>query len=194
VTEPAEGFTRGFGYQGGVTRDGWRRGSWQAGVGAEFKAGLRAPGPWRINLHGFGEMVPRPDNRVTLHPTRTDKWGIPLVHIDCGLGDSERRMIERANADAKEMLDMAGCADISVRTHSGSLGLGIHEMGTAHMGKDPATSVLNQYNQAHDVPNLFVTDGACMASGGCQNPSLTYMAMAARGAHHAAEFLKEGRI
>jgi choline dehydrogenase-like flavoprotein len=194
VTEPAEGFTRGFGFQGGVTRDGWRRGSWQTGVGAEFKAGLRAPGPWRINLGGFGEMLPRPENRVTLHPTRTDKWGIPLVHIDCGLGESERRMIERANADAKEMLEMAGCTDISVRRHSGSLGLGIHEMGTAHMGKDPAKSVLNQYNQAHDVPNLFITDGACMASGGCQNPSLTYMAMSARGAHFAVEFLKEGKI
>ena len=194
VTEPAEGYTRGYGFQGGVTRENWRRGSWQAGVGAEFKEGLRAPGPWRINLYGFGEMMPRPDNRVTLHPTRTDKWGIPLVHIDCGLGDSERRMVAQVNADAKEMLELAGCSDIRTSGGHGDLGLGIHEMGTAHMGKDPAKSVLNQYNQAHDVPNLFVTDGACMASGGCQNPSLTYMAMAARGAHHAAAFLKEGRI
>jgi choline dehydrogenase-like flavoprotein len=194
VTETAEGFTRGFGFQGGVMRENWRRGSGQAGVGEEFKAGLRAPGPWRINLYGFGEMLPRPDNRVTLHPTRTDKWGIPLVHIDCSVGEAERRMAAQANADAKEMLELAGCGDIRVSRSHGDLGLGIHEMGTAHMGKDPAKSVLNQYNQAHDVPNLFVTDGASMASGGCQNPSLTYMALAARGAHHAAEFLKEGRI
>ncbi|HYD23435.1 MAG TPA: GMC family oxidoreductase [Croceibacterium sp.] len=194
VTEPGEGYTRGYGFQGGVTRDNWRRGSWQTGVGAEFKAGLRAPGPWRISLSGFGEMLPRPENRVTLHPTRVDKWGIPLVHIDCGLGDSDRRMVEQVGVDAREMLELAGCTDISVRQHYGGAGLGIHEMGTAHMGKDPARSVLNQYNQAHDVPNLFVTDGACMASSGCQNPSLSYMAMSARGAHYAAEFLKEGRI
>jgi choline dehydrogenase-like flavoprotein len=194
VTEVADGYSRGYGFQGGIYRDNWRRGAWQAGVGAEFKAGLRAPGPWRVNLYGFGEMLPRPDNRVTLHPTRTDKWGMPLVHIDCGLGDIERRMVAQVNADAKEMLELAGCTDIRVRDGHGDLGLGIHEMGTAHMGKDPARSVLNRYNQAHDVPNLFVTDGACMASGGCQNPSLTYMAMSARAAHHAAEFLKEGRI
>jgi choline dehydrogenase-like flavoprotein len=194
VTEAAEGYTRGFGFQGGVTRENWRRGAGQAGVGEQFKAGLRAPGPWRINLYGFGEMLPRPDNRVTLHPSKTDKWGIPQVHIDCELGDSERRMVAQVNADAKEMLELAGCRDIRVSGSHGDLGLGIHEMGTVHMGKDPAKSVLNQYNQAHDVPNLFVTDGACMASGGCQNPSLTYMAMSARGAHFAAEFLKQGRI
>jgi choline dehydrogenase-like flavoprotein len=194
VTEPAETFVRGYGFQGGVMRDNWRRGIGQPGVGAELKAKLRAPGPWRISLSGFGEMLPRPDNRVTLHPTRTDKWGIPLVHIDCAMGENERAMIQQASADALEMLTMAGCTDIHARTHYGGLGLGIHEMGTAHMGKDPTRSVLNKYNQAHDVPNLFVTDGACMASGGCQNPSLTYMAMSARGAHFAAEFLKEGRI
>ena len=103
-------------------------------------------------------------------------------------------MMEQVNADAREMLTMAGCTQIDTRKHYGGLGLGIHEMGTAHMGKDPSKSVLNKYNQAHDVPNLFVTDGSCMASGGCQNPSLTYMAMSARGAHFATEFLKEGKI
>ena len=193
VTEPAE-FARGYGFQGGVLRDNWRRGVGQPGVGAELKQKLRAPGPWRIGLSGFGEMLPRADNRVTLHKTRKDKWGIPLVHIDCSLGDNDRKMIEQVGKDAKEMLEMAGCTDITVRKHYGGAGLGIHEMGTAHMGKDPAKSVLNKYNQTHDVPNLFVTDGACMASGGCQNPSLTYMAMSARGAHHAAQFLKEGKI
>ena len=194
VTEPGEGFLRGYGFQGGAMRENWRRGIWQAGVGAELKKRLRRPGPWRLGLGGFGEMLPRADNRVTLHPTRTDKWGMPIPHIDCSLGENERRMIAQANEDARAMLEMAGCTDIQVRDHYGGLGLGIHEMGTARMGRDPATSVLNQYNQAHDVPNLFVTDGACMASSGCQNPSLTYMAMSARGAHYAAEFLRAGKI
>ncbi|TFI57317.1 GMC family oxidoreductase [Sphingomonas parva] len=194
VTEPAEGFTRGYGFQGGVLRDNWRRGVSRPSVGAELKNELRRPGPWRIGLSGFGEMLPRPENRVTLHRTRKDKWGVPIVHIDCGLGDNEKKMIEQVAKDQREMLEMAGCTDIYVNKHYGGVGLGIHEMGTAHMGKDPAKSVLNKYNQAHDVPNLFVTDGACMASGGCQNPSLTYMAMSARGAHYAASFLKEGKI
>lgn len=194
VTEPAQGFVRGYGFQGGVMRDNWRRGVGQAGVGAEFKANLRQPGPWRIHLGGFGEMLPRPENRVTLHPTRTDQWGMPLVHIECSLGPNDLKMIDQVNADAKEMLERAGATDIYVRKHYGGLGLGIHEMGTAHMGKDPTKSVLNKYNQAHDVPNLFITDGACMASGGCQNPSLSYMAMSARGAHFAAEFLRDGVI
>ena len=110
------------------------------------------------------------------------------------MGPNEYAMIEQANADAVEMLQKAGCTDISTHEHYGGLGLGIHEMGTARMGKDPQTSVLNGYNQAHDVPNLFITDGACMASGGCQNPSLTYMAMSARGAYFAVQFLKEGII
>ena len=194
VTEPTEGFLRGFGFQGGVMRDNWRRGIGTPGVGAEFKVRLRAPGPWRIHLSGFGEMLPRPDNRVTLNHNRTDRWGLPIPHIVCTLGDNDRRLMAQANEDASTMLEMAGCTDIRVREHYGGTGRGIHEMGTARMGRDPATSVLNAYNQAHDVPNLFVTDGSCMASSGCQNPSLTYMAMSARGAHHAAEFLQAGRI
>ncbi|MFN3388188.1 MAG: GMC oxidoreductase [Allosphingosinicella sp.] len=194
VTEPGEGFTRGYGFQGGATRDNWRRGIWQKGVGAELKQSLRRPGPWKLHVSGFGEMLPRPDNRVTLHPTRTDKWGMPIPHIECSLGDNDRKLIAQVGEDARAMLEMAGCTDIYVRKHYGGVGLGIHEMGTARMGRDPRTSVLNRYNQAHDVPNLFITDGACMTSGGCQNPSLTYMAMSARGAHYAAEFLKAGTI
>ena len=194
VSEPGEGFHRGYGFQGGVMRDNWRRGLGRPGVGAEFKHSMRAPGPWRIGMGGFGEMLPRADNRVTLHKTRVDKWGMPIVHIDCSLGPNEKKMIAQLQADQKEILERAGCTDIHVGKHYGGLGLGIHEMGTAHMGKDPTKSVLNKYNQTHDVPNLFVTDGACMASGGCQNPSLSYMAMSARGAHYAAEFLREKRI
>jgi choline dehydrogenase-like flavoprotein len=194
VTEPGEGFVRGYAFQGGVMRDSWQRGTWRAGIGAELKASLRQPGPWRIHLSGFGEMLPRPENRVTLNRASLDKWGIPIPHIECTLGDNDRAIITRVGEDARAMLAMAGCTDIDVREHYGGTGLGIHEMGTARMGRDPATSVVNRYNQAHDVPNLFVTDGSCMASSGCQNPSLTYMAMSARGAHHAAEFLRAGQI
>lgn len=194
VSEETPDFHRGFGFQGGVMRDSWKRGAWKAGVGAEFKTSLRAPGPWKIGMGGFGEMLPRADNRVTLHATKKDQWGMPLVHIDCSLGENDKKMIAQIRADARDMLERAGCTDIHVGEHYGGLGLGIHEMGTAHMGKDPTRSVLNKHNQTHDVPNLFVTDGACMASGGCQNPSLTYMAMSARGAHFASQFLKEGRI
>ena len=195
VTEKDETFVRGFGFQGGIMRGNWRSGVGKPGVGAEFKASLRHPGPWHVGLGGFGEMLPRPENRVTINTATLDKWGMPIVHIDAGLSDNEKKMVERMRSDAREMLERAGVQDIHVSSeHYGGLGLGIHEMGTAHMGKDPTKSVLNKYNQAHDVPNLFITDGAAMASGGCQNPSLTYMALSARGAHYAAQFLKEGRI
>ncbi|CUS45785.1 MAG: GMC family oxidoreductase [Pseudomonadota bacterium] len=193
VTEPGDGYTRGFGFQGRGLRSSWQRGIGEPGTGAALKARLRKPGPWTLNLNGFGEMMPRPENRVTLHPTRTDKWGIPIPHIDVALGAQDRKMIDQASADARTMLEMAGCTDVVQYKHYGGLGLGIHEMGTARMGKDPKTSVLNGHNQAHDVPNLFITDGSCMASSGCQNPSLTYMAMSARGAHHAVELLRAGK-
>ena len=194
VTEAADGYVRGFGFQGRIVRDGWQRGMYEPGVGAALKTRLRTPGPWRLSLGGFGEMLPRPDNRITLNDRKVDKWGIAIPHIDVSLGPNEHAMIAQVGKDARELLELVGCTDISVRKHYGGVGLGIHEMGTARMGHDPMTSVVNKYNQAHDVPNLFVTDGACMASSGCQNPSLTYMAMSARAAHHAVEFLKEGKL
>jgi choline dehydrogenase-like flavoprotein len=193
VTEEAS-FVRGYGFQGRGLRSSWQRGTWMPGVGEAFKAELRKPGPWTLSLSGFGEMLPDPNNRVTLSSTATDKWGIPVPHIDVTLGKNDLAMIDQVNKDAVEMLEKAGATNIQSRPHYGGSGLGIHEMGTAQMGHDPRTSVLNKYNQAHDVPNLFVTDGSCMSSGGCQNPSLTYMAMSARGAHHAVEFLKAGKI
>ena len=193
VTEPA-GFHRGFGFQGSAYRVGWGRGNGKPGVGKAFKESLHSPGPWQIFLWGFGEMLPRADNRVTLHADRKDQWGMPIVHIDCSYGPNERAMIDQANADAVEMLTMAGCTNVQAHRNNGTVGFGIHEMGTVRMGRDPATSVLNRHNQAHDVPNLYVTDGSCMTSTGCQNPSLTYMAMSARAAHHAAESLREGRL
>jgi choline dehydrogenase-like flavoprotein len=198
VTEPTGDFVRGYAFQGGTARMGWERGEWGPGIGVPMKERLRMPGEWVMHLSGFGEMLPNPDNRVTLHPTQTDKWGIALVHIDCGLGDNDRKIAARANLDAVEMLQKAGFVGVQVRDDSHGdtnplpPGYGIHEMGTARMGRDPATSVLNAFNQAHDVPNLFISDGAAMASSACQNPSLTYMALSARAAGHAAQLLKEG--
>jgi choline dehydrogenase-like flavoprotein len=194
VSEPGA-FSRGFGFQGSVMRRNWSTtAGLEPGVGESFKQEMRKPGPWQLGMSGFGEMLPRPENRITLHKDRKDQWGMPIVHIDCGLGPNEKKIIDQITIDGKAMLEAAGCTQIYVGKHYGGLGLGIHEMGTAHMGKDPTKSVLNGFNQSHDVPNLFITDGAAMASGGCQNPSLSYMAMSARGAHYAAQFLKEGVI
>ena len=195
VTESGDGFIRGYGYQGGISRMGWRSMALTTpGIGEKLKARTRRPGPWVMYISGFGEMLPHADNRVTLHSTRTDKWGIPIVHIDCELRENERKMAAQIQADGRAMIEAAGGSVVAKMDEPGTPGLGIHEMGTACMGKDPKTSVLNRYNQAHDVPNLFITDGSAMASSGCQNPSLTYMALSARAAHHAAQFLKEGKI
>jgi choline dehydrogenase-like flavoprotein len=194
VSEPTDEFVRGYGFQGGAMRPTWQRGASTPGVGVELKQRLRAPDGWRISLNGFGEMLPRADNRITLS-SRRDKWGIPLVRIECSYGENELKLAARANQDALEMLQAAGYANVRLRHPAPAApGYGIHEMGTARMGRDPATSVLNGWNQAHDVANLFVTDGACMASSACQNPSLTYMALSARAANHAADLLAEGAL
>jgi choline dehydrogenase-like flavoprotein len=190
-----DGYLRGYGFQGGVMRAGWRSVANEApGVGAELKDRIRHPGGWSVRLAGFGEMLPNPDNRVTLHATKTDEWGMPQLKIDCVHGENDKELGRRMLEDAKAMLIAAGATITRESSKLHPPGLGIHEMGTARMGRDPKTSVLNQYNQAHDVPNLFITDGAAMASSGCQNPSLTYMAMSARAAYHASEFLKAGKI
>jgi choline dehydrogenase-like flavoprotein len=194
VSEPGD-FLRGYGYQGGVSRMGWRNAALAIpGVGAALKERTRKIGPWFAFISGFGEMLPNPENRVTLHETRKDKWDIPIVHIECEIGENERKMTTQIIADGKAMLEAAGGIIMAAASTPGAPGLGIHEMGTACMGKDPKKSVLNKYNQAHEVPNLFITDGSAMASSGCQNPSLTYMALSARAAHHAVEFLREGNI
>ncbi|MEJ6011334.1 GMC family oxidoreductase [Novosphingobium aquae] len=194
VSEPGA-FLRGYGYQGGAMRTGGR-GSALAPqlMGAELKARARKLGPWLVYISGFGEMLPNPENRVTLDPNKTDQWGIPLTHIVCEFGENELKLASQMVIDGKAMIEAAGGQVMSANSEAGTPGLAIHEMGTACMGKDPKSSVLNRYNQAHDVPNLFITDGSAMASSGCQNPSLTYMALSARAAHHAAEFLKEGKL
>ncbi len=194
VTEESDGYVRGYGFQGGASRIGGRPRAGEAGIGAELKEKGHKLGPWMVFISGFGEMLPDPNNRVTLHPTRKDKWGIPIPHIDCALGPNEMKMKTQILADGRAMIEAAGGIVVSQATDAGTPGLGIHEMGTARMGNDPKTSVLNKWNQAHEVPNLFCTDGAAMASSGCQNPSLTYMALSARAADYAAKQLKEGRL
>ena len=194
VTEEADGYVRGYGYQGGAMRMGGKPRAGEAGIGAELKEKGRKFGPWMLFISGFGEMLPDPNNRVTLHATRKDKWGIPIPHIECVMGPNEMKMKDQILADGKAMVEAAGGMVVSQATEAGMPGLGIHEMGTARMGNDPKTSVLNRFNQAHEVPNLFCTDGAAMTSSGCQNPSLTYMALTARAADNAVKMLKEGAI
>ena len=194
VTEPASDFLRGYGFQGEAVRMGWERGISMPGFGADFKSELMRPGPWEFRLHAFGECLPREENHVALDPDQVDAWGIPTLRISCEWGENERVMMREAVERAGEMLDAAGGRDIELQRVIAPPGLAIHEMGTARMGRDPATSVLNAHSQAWDVPNLFVIDGAAMTSSGCQNPSLTYMALAARASHYAVWASRRGEI
>ena len=195
ITEKTEvDFVRGFAFQGYSGRSSWDRAQSEVGIGAALKKQLRNPGRWEMQLIGFGEMLPRADNRVTLHAFRKDRWGLPVVHIDCSHGENERRIAEHANRDAAQMLIDAGFENVAPFSTVRAPGGAVHEMGTARMGHDPATSVLNGRNRAHDLPNLFITDGSCMTSNGSVNPSLTYMALSARAANYAADLLATGEI
>lgn len=194
VTEEGRDYVRGYGYQGAASRVGWRSAANGPGVGVDLKDRVRQLGPWMMYIGGFGEMLPYESNRLTLSETETDKWGLPIPHIDVEFGDNERKMSAQILEDGKAMIEAAGGIVVSQATEPGTPGLGIHEMGTARMGTDPSNSVLNKWNQCHDVPNLFITDGAAMASSACQNPSLTYMALSARAADAAASMLQEGAL
>lgn len=198
-TEDGPGFVRGYGFQGVATRLGWGVRSTQPGLGKDFKERLRTPGPWVVYCAGFGEILPNYDNHIRLHPTRTDKDGLPVPIIDAKIGENEQKLIVQMSKDSVEMLEAAGCVGARLLEFGGNegsytFGNAIHEMGTARMGHDPSTSVLNKWNQSHDVPNLFITDGSFMASGACQNPSLSYMAFSARAADHAAQLMRENVI
>lgn len=188
------GHTRGFSFQGGALQSGWTRGKREAGIGEAYKAGLRGLGMWRMVLVGFAECLPRATNRLTLDPHRRDANGLPALRIDFSFGGEEAAALVQAKADAADMLTHAGGNVIMGFDRPGVGGSAIHEMGGARMGKDPASSVLNRWSQAHDVPNLFVTDGAQMSSSACQNPSLTYMALTARACDAAVSMLREGRL
>jgi choline dehydrogenase-like flavoprotein len=188
-------FVRGYGFQGGAGRSDWERGQWTPGFGADFKRSLLADlGPWNLGVQAFGEMLPNPENRVTIDPDMKDKWGIPAAHISCSLGENEMAMHRDMQVTAAEILAAAGAKNISTYTSPILPGLCIHEMGTARMGRDPKTSVLNAHNQAHAVKNLFITDGACMASTANQNPSITYMALTARAVNYAVDQMKRREL
>lgn len=190
-----QSFLRGFGYQGGASRADWKRGIGQNGFGADFKEDLTKPGSWNIGFGGFGEVLPNPENRMYLDKTKKDKWGVPMIVFDAAFGENEIAMRKDMMNSAMEMLDAAGFKNITGNNRQDThLGLGIHDMGTARMGKDPKTSVLNKFNQVHAAKNVFVTDGAAMVSSGCVNPSITYMAMTARAADHAVKELKKGNL
>jgi choline dehydrogenase-like flavoprotein len=187
-------YIRGFGYQGGASRLGWTRLMLDQSIGAELKDKAATPGPWYIRMGGFGEILPNHGNRVTLDKTRKDKWGLPLLAFDAQLRENELKMRKDMANDAAEMLESAGFREVKTFDRETGVGLGIHEMGTARMGKDPKTSVLNKWNQVHACKNVYVTDGSFMVSSACQNPSLTYMAFTARAVDHALGELKRKNI
>jgi len=188
------GFLRGYGIQAGAGRAGWERGMSAPGIGVELKARLREPGPWGIGMQGYTECLPRHENRISLDPQRRDRWGLPLVRIHWSWSDNERALREDMKVQSAEMLEAAGCRNVRIYDDDAPMGFSVHEMGTVRMGRDPRTSVLNGFNQAHDVPNLFVTDGACMTSSSCVNPSLTYMALTARAVDHAVSELNRRNL
>ena len=187
-------YIRGFGYQGGASREGWGREVAELNIGGEFKDALTEPGRWRMGITGFGETLPYHENKVTLDKTRKDKWGLNVLAIDCEIKENELKMRKDMMEDGKEMLEAAGLKEVTTYDAGYTMGMGIHEMGTARMGRDPKSSVLNGNNQVWDALNVYVTDGAAMTSAGCQNPSLTYMAMTARAVDHAVKELKKGNI
>jgi choline dehydrogenase-like flavoprotein len=187
-------YKRGFGYQGSASREGWGRQIAEMSIGGDFKDALTEPGGWRMGIMGFGEVLPDHANFVTLDKTVKDKWGLNVLKIDAELKENELKMRKDMQADAIEMLTNAGAKDVKGYDANGVLGRGIHEMGTARMGADPKTSVVNKHNQIWDAPNVFVTDGSFMTSAACVNPSLTYMAFTARAADYAVSELKKGNL
>lgn len=184
-------YLRGFGYQGGGGRQGWSRSAEELSIGAGLKEALIEPGQWTMNIGGFGETLPYHENKITLDKNTKDKWGLNVLAMDVEYKENEVKMRKDMKKDAMEMLDAAGVKNVQGWEGDGTLGRGIHEMGSARMGKDPKTSVLNKYNQVWDAPNVFVTDGAFMTSASCVNPSLGYMAFTARAADYAVSELKK---
>jgi choline dehydrogenase-like flavoprotein len=196
VKQKTSGFLRGYGFQGEGEQQGWERGISQAGFGATFKHQMARPGPWEFSFAGYGECLPNHDNYVELDKEKVDAWGIPVLHIHVAWSANELAMQKDMAIAAAEMLAAAGARDIEpyVGTADDPPGFAIHEMGTARMGKDAKTSVLNRHNQAHDISNLFITDGSAMTSSSCVNPSLTYMALTARACDYAVQQLKRGEL
>lgn len=187
-------YVRGFGYQGGGSRQGWNNLVAEATIGEDLKKLAAAPGKWTIGMMGFGEILPYHENFVVINKDKKDINGLPTLTFDAGFKDNEKKMRVDMKNDAAEMLEAAGVKNIYSYDNETGVGLGIHEMGTARMGKDPKTSVLNKYNQVHACKNVFVTDGSFMTSAACVNPSLTYLAFTARAADFAVSELKKGNL
>jgi len=187
-------YIRGFGYQGGASRSGWSRDVAELGLGGPMKEALTEPGPWSMGITAFGEILPYHDNMIKLSDTVKDKWGMEALVMSAEIKENEQKMRVDMMNDAAEMLEVAGFKNVKTFDNGYTFGNGIHEMGTARMGKDPKTSVLNGNNQVWDAKNVFVTDGACMTSTAAQNPSLTYMALTARAAAFAVEELKKQNL
>lgn len=187
-------YLRGYGFENYTSRSDWTRGLGQPGFGAEWKEGLTKPGDWFVYFEAYGETLPYVQNRVTLDETKKDQWGLPLLKVSMSYKDNEARMRKDMQKASVEMLEACGLDWVSPFDYNPPPGSVIHEMGTARMGHDPKTAVLNQWNQAHDIANLFITDGSCMVSSANQNPSLTYMALTARACDYAVKELKKGRL
>lgn len=187
-------YLRGFGYQGGGSREGYERSAEEIAIGVDLKNALTEPGPWSLGFGGFGETLPYHENKVTLDKTRKDKWGMNILSMDIEYKENEKKMRKDMRQDAVDMLTAFGAKNIESHDGDGTLGRGIHEMGSARMGKEAKTSVLNKYNQMWDATNVFVTDGSFMVSASCVNPSLTYMAFTARAVDHAVSELKKGNV
>ncbi len=187
-------FTRGYGYQGGAGRGDYEDAAAELSHGKAFKDAILKPGGWTMNMLAFGEILPYHDNKMTLDYDKVDQWGLPTVTFDAEIKENELNMRKDMQEQAATMLEKSGVRDIEIYDDEYALGLGIHEMGTARMGKNPKTSVVNANNQLHSVKNVYVTDGSFMTSASCVNPSLTYMAFTARAVDHAAKELKKGSI
>lgn len=187
-------YLRGFGYQGAASREGWGRNVAELNIGADLKEALTEPGQWTIGMTAFGETLPYHDNKITLDGKVKDKWGLPVLNVDAEIKENEHKMQVDMQQDGVEMLEAAGVKNVKGYKGDYSLGMGIHEMGTARMGREAKSSVLNAHNQVWDAKNVFVTDGACMVSAACVNPSLTYMALTARAADFAVSELKKGNL
>jgi choline dehydrogenase-like flavoprotein len=187
-------FTRGYGYEVYTWRDTWTRGIGSADFGADFKNEITRPGQWGLFMEGYGETLPYHDNRMWITPDDTDGFGMPKIHLSMTYRENEKLMAQQMMDDAVEMMTAAKLENVKGFNNPVTPGSVIHEMGTARMGRDPKTSVLNGRNQVHAVPNVFVTDGSFMVSSPTQNPSLTYMAMTARAADYAAQQLKRGEL
>jgi choline dehydrogenase-like flavoprotein len=187
-------YLRGFSFENYTSRSNWTRGFYGPGVGADWKESLTKPGNWTAYFEAYGETLAEYKNKVTLSEDQKDQWGLPVLDIDMTFGENERKMRKDMLASAIEMLEACDVKNVNGFDNGAIPGSVIHEMGTARMGNDPKTSVLNKWNQSHDIKNLFITDGSCMVSSPPQNPSLTYMALTARACDYAVKGMKKGDL